>query len=68
MCYSITNWLFFWCVLTSLYQNLFKFFYFKDIATSIFGDRLKQQVSDRLKFYDNVELSAEMVDVMKLAL
>jgi hypothetical protein len=68
MRYSITNWLFFWCVFTSLYQNLFKFFYFKDIPTSIFVDRLKQQVSDQLKFYDNVELPAEMFDVMQLAL
>jgi hypothetical protein len=51
-----------------LITNLFKFFYFKDIPTSIFGDRLKQQVTDRLKFYDNGTLPAKNVDVMQLAL
>lgn len=40
----------------------------KEIPTSVFGDRLKQQVSDRLKFYDNGELPAKNVDVMQLAL
>jgi nucleolar protein 56 len=41
---------------------------FKEIPTSIFGDRLKQQVTDRLKFYDSGELPAKNVDVMQLAL
>jgi len=41
---------------------------FSDIPTSVFGDRLKQQVSDRLKFYDSGELPAKNVDVMQLAL
>ncbi|CAF4365675.1 unnamed protein product, partial [Rotaria sp. Silwood2] len=41
---------------------------FSEIPTSIFGDRLKQQVSDRLKFYDSGELPAKNVDVMQLAL
>jgi nucleolar protein 56 len=44
------------------------FFIFKEIPTSIFGDRLRQQVSDRLKFYDSGELPAKNVDVMQLAL
>lgn len=39
-----------------------------DIPTSVFGDRLKTQVSDRLKFYDSGELPAKNVDVMQLAL
>lgn len=39
-----------------------------DIPTSVFGDRLKQQVSDRLKFYDSGELPPKNVDVMQLAL
>ena len=39
-----------------------------DIPTTIFGDHLKQQVSDRLKFYDSGELPAKNVDVMQLAL
>lgn len=41
---------------------------FSEIPTSIFGDRLKQQVTDRLKFYDSGELPAKNVDVMQLAL
>lgn len=53
-----------------LRKNIFfkNFFYFKDIPTSVFGDRLKQQVTDRLKFYDSGELPAKNVDVMQLAL
>ena len=39
-----------------------------EIPTSVFGDRLKQQVSDRLKFYDSGELPPKNVDVMQLAL
>lgn len=39
-----------------------------DIPTAVFGDHLKQQVSDRLKFYDNGELPPKNVDVMKIAL
>jgi len=41
---------------------------FIDIPTTIFGDHLKQQVSDRLKFYDNGQLPPKNVDVMKIAL
>ncbi len=41
---------------------------FKEIPTTIFGDHLKQQVVDRLKFYDNGTLPAKNVDVMKIAL
>ena len=43
-------------------------FLHSEIPTSVFGDRLKQQVSDRLKFYDSGELPAKNVDVMQLAL
>ena len=39
-----------------------------EIPTSVFGDRLKHQVSDRLKFYDSGDLPAKNVDVMQLAL
>lgn len=39
-----------------------------DVPTTVFGDHLKQQVSDRLKFYDSGELPPKNVDVMKLAL
>ncbi|CAF3945178.1 unnamed protein product, partial [Rotaria magnacalcarata] len=41
---------------------------FSDIPTAIFGDHLKQQVSDRLKFFDSGELPAKNVDVMQIAL
>jgi hypothetical protein len=41
---------------------------FVEIPTSIFGDHLKQQVSDRLKFYDSGTLPAKNVDVMHVAL
>lgn len=39
-----------------------------DVPTTVFGDHLKQQVSDRLKFYDSGALPAKNVDVMQLAL
>ncbi len=39
-----------------------------EIPTTVFGDYLKQQVSDRLKFYDSGELPPKNVDVMKIAL
>jgi nucleolar protein 56 len=42
--------------------------YLKEIPTTIFGDHLKQQVCDRLKFYDNGVLPAKNVDVMQIAL
>jgi len=40
---------------------------FSDIPTGIFGDHLRQQVTDRLKFYDSGDLPAKNVDVMQLA-
>ncbi|CAF0974606.1 unnamed protein product [Didymodactylos carnosus] len=40
---------------------------FSDIPTGVFGERLKQQVTDRLKFYDSGELPATNVQVMELA-
>jgi nucleolar protein 56 len=43
-------------------------FYFIEIPTAVFGDHLKQQVSDRLKFYDSGELPPKNVDVMQTAL
>ena len=44
------------------------YFQLKEIPTFVFGDHLKQQVSDRLKFYDNGQLPAKNVEVMQLAL
>jgi hypothetical protein len=54
----------------SFFFVLIKFFFFnfKEIPTTIFGDHLKQQVVDRLKFYDSGALPAKNVDVMKIAL
>ena len=43
-------------------------FFSVEIPTTIFGDYLKQQVNDRLKFYDSGELPAKNVDVMQVAL
>ena len=43
-------------------------FSYADIPTTVFGDHLKQQVSDRLKFYDSGDLPPKNVDVMQVAL
>lgn len=52
-----------------VYFNRQKMNYFiPEIPTAIFGDHLKKQVSDRLKFYDSGDLPAKNVDVMQLAL
>lgn len=39
-----------------------------DIQTSVFGDHLKQQVEDRLKFYETGDAPPKNVDVMKNAM
>lgn len=40
---------------------------FSDIPTSVIGEHLKQQVEDRLKFYETGENPAKNIDVMKQA-
>lgn len=40
----------------------------KEIPTQVFGDHLKQQVEDRLKFLDTGEVPQKNIDVMKEAL
>merc|ERR1739838_193143 len=40
---------------------------FSDNPSSVFGDHLKQQVEDRLKFYEEGAAPTKNVDVMKLA-
>ncbi|XP_064630652.1 nucleolar protein 56-like [Lineus longissimus] len=40
---------------------------FSEIPTSVFGDHLKQQVEDRLKFYESGEAPKKNIDVMKEA-
>lgn len=39
-----------------------------DIPTEVFGSRLRQQVEDRLKFYETGDIPAKNVDVMVDAL
>ncbi|XP_022344896.1 nucleolar protein 56-like [Crassostrea virginica] len=41
---------------------------FSEIPTQVFGDHLKQQVEDRLKFLDTGEAPQKNIDVMKEAL
>jgi hypothetical protein len=42
-------------------------FSFPEIPTSVFGEHLKKQVEDRLKFYESGEAPKKNIDVMKLA-
>lgn len=39
----------------------------EEIPTQVFGDHLKQQVEDRLKFLDTGEVPQKNIDVMKEA-
>ncbi|KAG9438192.1 nucleolar protein 56 [Apis mellifera carnica] len=39
-----------------------------DIPTNVFGEKLRQQVEDRLKFYETGEIPKKNIDVMKEAL
>lgn len=41
---------------------------FSENPTHIFGDKLKQQVEDRLKFYETGDIPKKNIDVMKEAL
>lgn len=41
---------------------------FLDHPTKVFGDKLKQQVEDRLKFYESGEIPRKNIDVMKEAI
>lgn len=41
---------------------------FSEVPTKVFGEKLKEQVEDRLKFYDTGDLPKKNVDVMKLAI
>ncbi|XP_052100396.1 nucleolar protein 56-like [Mytilus californianus] len=40
---------------------------FTEFPTNVFGEHLKQQVEDRLKFYETGDAPAKNVDVMKIA-
>lgn len=39
-----------------------------ETPTSVFGDFLKKQVEDRLKFYESGEVPKKNIDVMKEAI
>jgi len=41
---------------------------FSDVSTKLFGEKLKEQVEDRLKFYDSGDLPKKNVDAMKEAI
>merc|ERR1711972_1030371 len=41
---------------------------FSENSTKLFGEKLKEQVEDRLKFYDSGDLPKENVDAMKEAI
>merc|ERR1711972_1056171 len=41
---------------------------FSDACTKLFGEKLKEQVEDRLKFYDTGDLPKKNVDAMKEAI
>ncbi|KAG7200988.1 hypothetical protein KM043_003344 [Ampulex compressa] len=41
---------------------------FTDTPTNVFGEKLRQQVEDRLKFYETGEVPKKNIDVMKEAL
>lgn len=47
---------------------IFFFFFFLDLPTSIYGNSLKKQVEDRLKFYESGEAPRKNIDVMKEAM
>lgn len=41
---------------------------FSDVPVATFGEFLKQQVEDRLKFYDSGEIPKKNLDVMREAI
>lgn len=43
------------------------FSFTSDIPTAVIGEHLRQQVEDRLKFYETGENPAKNIDVMKIA-
>lgn len=57
-------------VLLTLWFYFIFFHYYHclaEIPTSVFGDKLRDQVEERLSFYENGELPRKNVDVMKEA-
>lgn len=41
---------------------------FAELPSHVFGDKLREQVEDRLKFYETGEVPKKNIDVMKMAL
>jgi hypothetical protein len=48
-------------------SSLFIHTFFTDQLTNVFGEKLRQQVEDRLKFYETGEIPRKNIDVMKEA-
>jgi len=63
------------CLVYSVHEVLIVIFHFLfavwiddvDIPTNVYGEHLKQQVENRLKFYETGETPAKNADVMKQA-
>lgn len=43
-------------------------FYCADVPTSVIGEHLKQQVEDRLKFYETGDTPKKNIEVMQVAM
>lgn len=56
-------------LLKSICSGIFCFLctIFTDQMTNVFGEKLRQQVEDRLKFYETGEIPRKNIDVMKEA-
>nr|CAD7260723.1 unnamed protein product [Timema shepardi] len=52
----------------ALFSCYFLYLKFSDEPTKVFGEKLRQQVEDRLKFYETGDIPAKNIDVMKEAL
>lgn len=44
------------------------FFIFTEAQTTVFGEKLRQQVEDRLKFYETGDIPKKNIEVMKEAM
>lgn len=44
------------------------FLLFPEIQSSVFGEKLRQQVEDRLKFYETGDIPKKNIEVMKEAI
>lgn len=49
-------------------MNLLIFLFFSEQPTAVYGESLRQQVEDRLKFYESGETPRKNIEVMKEAM